>query len=173
MMKMGSIIATKRLLGSDCVDLLLIESSQDCPSCSLFTSSSMGRLFLVTLEGKIYSCKHCKTHLALCDDIVSKSFHCKHGKAYLFSKVSNVTVGVKEDRLMMTGLHTVADIFCVKCGSIVGWTYNRHTSKHFNLELCRSNVTVRVKESRLTMTGLHTVVEIFCVKCGSIVSWTY
>lgn len=24
---------------------------------------------------------------------------------------------------MMTGLHTVADIFCVKCGSIVGWTY--------------------------------------------------
>ncbi|KAJ0771939.1 putative Yippee domain-containing protein [Helianthus annuus] len=24
---------------------------------------------------------------------------------------------------MMTGLHTVADIFYVKCGSIVGWTY--------------------------------------------------
>ncbi|GKE48021.1 yippee-like protein, partial [Tanacetum coccineum] len=35
----------------------------------------------------------------------------------------NVTVGVKEDRMMMTGLHTVADIFCVKCGSNVGWTY--------------------------------------------------
>nr|GEY43560.1 protein yippee-like [Tanacetum cinerariifolium] len=66
----------------------------------------MGRLFQVTLEGKIYSCKHCKTHLALCDDIVSKAFHCKHGKAYLFSKVVNVTIGVKEDRLMMTGLHT-------------------------------------------------------------------
>ncbi|KAE8709855.1 hypothetical protein F3Y22_tig00110328pilonHSYRG00691 [Hibiscus syriacus] len=25
----------------------------------------MGRLFLVNLEGKAYSCKHCKTHLAL------------------------------------------------------------------------------------------------------------
>ena len=24
---------------------------------------------------------------------------------------------------MMTGLHTVADIFCVGCGSIVGWKY--------------------------------------------------
>lgn len=24
---------------------------------------------------------------------------------------------------MITGLHTVADIFCVGCGSIVGWTY--------------------------------------------------
>uniref|UniRef100_A0A5B6YJ90 Protein yippee-like n=1 Tax=Davidia involucrata TaxID=16924 RepID=A0A5B6YJ90_DAVIN len=85
----------------------------------------MGRLFVVTLEGKIYSCKHCRTHLALYEDIVSKSFHCRHGKAYLFSKVANVTVGVKEDRLMMTGLHTVADIFCVGCGSIVGWKYVR------------------------------------------------
>lgn len=41
----------------------------------------------------------------------------------LYSYRVNVTVGVKEDRMMMTGLHTVADIFCVKCGSIVGWTY--------------------------------------------------
>ncbi|KVI09967.1 Yippee-like protein [Cynara cardunculus var. scolymus] len=120
----------------------------------------MGRVFRVTLEGKIYSCKHCRTHLALCDDIVSKTFQCKHGKAYLFSKVFlrvgtvkscdlpvmlyflvfvenhhmfysvNVTVGAKEDRLMMTGLHTVADIFCVKCGSIVGWTYETAHDKN-------------------------------------------
>ncbi|KAI5670507.1 hypothetical protein M9H77_10871 [Catharanthus roseus] len=83
----------------------------------------MGRLFVVTLEGKIYSCKHCGTHLALCEDIVSKSFHCRHGKAYLFNKVANVTSGPKEERLMMTGMHTVADIFCVRCGSNVGWKY--------------------------------------------------
>ncbi|CAF1869652.1 BnaC04g56710D [Brassica napus] len=83
----------------------------------------MGRLFVVHLEGKIYSCKHCKTHLALYEDIISKSFHCKHGKAYLFNKVSNVTIGETEDRMMMTGKHTVADIFCVSCGSIVGWRY--------------------------------------------------
>lgn len=25
----------------------------------------------------------------------------------------------------MTGMHTVADIFCVGCGSIVGWKYVR------------------------------------------------
>ncbi|KAK9189512.1 hypothetical protein WN943_018110 [Citrus x changshan-huyou] len=167
----------------------------------------MGRLFVVNLEGKIYSCKHCRTHLALCEDVVSKednskqerinnqigeielkqhgcfsivvkldasvvvnsefstSFICgimiltivelwsnsdfRHGKAYLFSKVYaedaacisladswplsedvndlfsdvNVSVGEKEERLMMTGMHTVADIFCVGCGSIVGWKY--------------------------------------------------
>ncbi|CAJ1805323.1 unnamed protein product [Sphenostylis stenocarpa] len=83
----------------------------------------MGRLFLINLEGNFYSCKHCQTHFALDDDIISKSFHCRHGKAYLFDKVVNVTVGEKEERMMITGLHTVVDIFCVVCGSIVGWKY--------------------------------------------------
>ncbi|XP_061351669.1 protein yippee-like [Gastrolobium bilobum] len=83
----------------------------------------MGRLFVVHLEGKVYSCKHCRTHLALSEDIVSKSFHSRHGKAYLFSKVVNVSTGELEDRHMITGMHTVADIFCVGCGSIVGWKY--------------------------------------------------
>ncbi|GFP93846.1 protein yippee-like [Phtheirospermum japonicum] len=83
----------------------------------------MGRLFLVYLEGDKYTCKHCETHLAHTEEIVSKSFHCRHGKAYFFSKVVNVTAGEKEDRLMMTGMHTVVDIFCVGCGSIVGWKY--------------------------------------------------
>ncbi|KAD1904840.1 hypothetical protein E3N88_42142 [Mikania micrantha] len=91
----------------------------------------MGRLFLVTLEGKIYSCKHCKTHLALCDDIFQRSGSTcfKISQLTMFYR-TNVTVGVKEDRMMMTGLHTVADIFCVKCGSIVGWTYETAHEKN-------------------------------------------
>ncbi|KAB5538705.1 hypothetical protein DKX38_016238 [Salix brachista] len=40
----------------------------------------------------------------------------------LYGRV-NVFAGEKEDRSMITGLHTVADIFCVGCGSIVGWKY--------------------------------------------------
>ncbi|GER37958.1 protein yippee-like [Striga asiatica] len=84
----------------------------------------MGRLFLIHLEGNNkYCCKYCRSHLALVDDIVSKSFQSRHGKAYLFDKVVNVTAGAKEERMMMTGLHTVVDIFCVRCGSIVGWKY--------------------------------------------------
>ncbi|XP_074578810.1 protein yippee-like [Curcuma longa] len=83
----------------------------------------MGRLFLVRLEGKIYSCKHCQAHLALSDDILSKAFHCKHGKAYLFDKVVNISVGLEDERMMTTGLHTVSDVFCIGCGSIVGWKY--------------------------------------------------
>ncbi|KAM0941449.1 putative Yippee family protein [Dioscorea sansibarensis] len=90
----------------------------------------MGRLFLVNLEGKMYSCKYCSTHLALPEDIISRSFHSKHGKAYLFNKVVNVTVGAKEDRMMMTGLHTVVDIFCVGCGSILGWKYEAAHEKN-------------------------------------------
>ncbi|XP_052171872.1 protein yippee-like isoform X2 [Diospyros lotus] len=83
----------------------------------------MGLLFLIKLEGKVYSCKHCQTHFALSEDIASKNFHCRHGKAYLFHRVVNVTVGEKEERMMITGMHTVVDIFCVGCGSIVGWKY--------------------------------------------------
>ncbi|GKV06012.1 hypothetical protein SLEP1_g17950 [Rubroshorea leprosula] len=83
----------------------------------------MGRLFQIYLAGSVYSCKHCHTHLAVLDDIISKSFLCRHGKAYLFDKVVNITLGEKEDRMMMTGVHTVVDIFCVGCGSIVGWKY--------------------------------------------------
>ncbi|XP_073047146.1 protein yippee-like [Primulina eburnea] len=90
----------------------------------------MGRVFLIYLEGNLYSCKHCQAHLGLAKDIISKSFHCRHGKAYLFDKVVNVTVGEKEDRLMMTGMHTVVDIFCVGCGSIVGWKYEAAQDKN-------------------------------------------
>ncbi|KAK1644689.1 hypothetical protein QYE76_062696 [Lolium multiflorum] len=91
---------------------------------------AMGRLFLMHLDGNAYSCKFCRTHLGLAADIISKSFHSKHGKAYLFNRVVNVTSGVKEDRLMMTGMHTVSDIFCVGCGSIVGWKYEAAHEKN-------------------------------------------
>ncbi|CAN7109433.1 unnamed protein product, partial [Brassica rapa subsp. narinosa] len=48
-------------------------------------------------------------------------FQSRHGKAFLFSKVDSVYAGKKEDRMMMTRLHNVVDIYFVKCGSYVGW----------------------------------------------------
>ncbi|CAM0948506.1 unnamed protein product [Alopecurus aequalis] len=86
----------------------------------------MGRLFLTSLApttGTVYSCKHCDTPLAHAHQIVSRMFRAKHGKAYLFDKVVNVYDGESDDRMMTTGLHTVCDIFCVACGSILGWKY--------------------------------------------------
>ncbi|KAG5616252.1 hypothetical protein H5410_016076 [Solanum commersonii] len=62
----------------------------------------------IKVEGKIYSCKRCGTHLALSENLVPRV---------------NVTSGEIENRIMVTGMHTVADIFCVCCGSIVGWKY--------------------------------------------------
>lgn len=83
----------------------------------------MGRLYLVKLDGRTYSCKFCGSHLALFKELMSKSFHCGNGKAYLFNTVVNVYAGPLEERLMTTGLHTVADIYCNCCGQNVGWKY--------------------------------------------------
>ncbi|KAL6599967.1 hypothetical protein ACP70R_045618 [Stipagrostis hirtigluma subsp. patula] len=108
----------------------------------------MGRLFLVSLPAAagevIYRCKHCDTHLAYATDIISKLFRCKHGKAYLFDRLVNVTDGERDERMMTTGLHTVCDIFCVACGSILGWKYlsafeknQRYKEGKFILERCK------------------------------------
>jgi hypothetical protein len=52
-----------------------------------------------------------RSHLALHDELVSKAFQGRHGRAYLFGHVINVSLGPKEDRMLTTGLHTVCDIF--------------------------------------------------------------
>ncbi|BFG27813.1 hypothetical protein CerSpe_140870 [Prunus speciosa] len=83
----------------------------------------MGRIFLVELDGRSYRCRFCDSPLALADDIISRSFNCRHGSAYLFSTVVNITLGPEEERLMISGLHTVEDIFCCCCGQILGWKY--------------------------------------------------
>mmetsp|Transcript_5509 Transcript_5509/g.9707 ORF Transcript_5509/g.9707 Transcript_5509/m.9707 type:complete len:107 (-) Transcript_5509:83-403(-) len=86
----------------------------------------MGKLFKAYLSGsKIYTCSTCRCHLASHDDIISKSFQGRHGTAYLFSDVVNVSLGPKEDRTLITGLHTVADIYCNVCEAVLGWKYVR------------------------------------------------
>lgn len=47
------------------------------------------------------------------------------GRAYLFDQCVNITVGPSEDRVLITGLHSVSDIFCKRCETLVGWTYAR------------------------------------------------
>lgn len=81
---------------------------------------------MVYLDGpQVYTCAQCRTHLTSHDDIISKSFHGRHGRAYLFDQCVNVTIGKAEDRFLITGLHSVCDIFCKRCKSMVGWTYAR------------------------------------------------
>ena len=76
-------------------------------------------------ERRVYSCAFCRTHAAYHDDIISKAFQGRHGRAFLMNEVCNVTLGVHEERLLMTGMHTVRDVFCSGCGSLMGWQYVR------------------------------------------------
>lgn len=73
----------------------------------------------------IYSCIHCRANLAHHRDLISKSFQGSQGRAYLFSNVVNVGSLVAEERMLLTGLHYVADIYCECCSFILGWKYER------------------------------------------------
>ena len=107
---------------------------------------------MVYLDGpRVYTCGECRTHLTSHDEIISKSFHGRHGKcsfsrvllipsnsnsrtaqififphlgrAYLFDMCVNITTGPSEDRRLITGLHSVSDISCKRCKTVIGWTY--------------------------------------------------
>jgi len=79
---------------------------------------------LLYLDGpQVYACSSCRTHLTSHDEIISKSFHGRHGRAFLFDHCVNVDIGPAEERPLMTGLHSVSDIFCKRCKGLVGWTY--------------------------------------------------
>lgn len=81
---------------------------------------------MVYLDGpRIYTCAECRTHLTSHDEIISKSFHGRHGRAYLFEACVNHTIGPPEDRRLITGLHSVCDLFCSRCKTLIGWTYTK------------------------------------------------
>lgn len=111
------------------LNLLLLRCSFEILNFCICCCSSFAIVFgfciiqmnvLVILEVKV----HCinlnkfQTYLFMCSLRIETNLHF----LFFFDRV-NVSVGVKETRMMMTGMHTVADIFCVGCGSIVGWTY--------------------------------------------------
>ena len=111
-----------------CIILGLVICNQKCKEkqlCLLFMASC---LRISISSSRIIFCSW------FCSWIVVKNLLC-------FYSV-NVSIGELEDRNMMTGMHTVADIFCVGCGSILGWTYVRLITTHsffFLLFLCCIN----------------------------------
>lgn len=50
---------------------------------------------------------------------------CVTGKQWqsFFIHAMNIILGPKEDRQLITGLHTVADVYCSDCGEELGWKY--------------------------------------------------
>uniref|UniRef100_A0A8C0YLW1 Protein yippee-like n=1 Tax=Cyprinus carpio carpio TaxID=630221 RepID=A0A8C0YLW1_CYPCA len=91
---------------------------------------------------RTYSCIHCRAHLANHDELISKSFQGSQGRAYLFNSVVNVGCGPAEERVLLTGLHAVADIYCENCKTTLGWKYVKAghipcMASVFNQQLCR------------------------------------
>ncbi|GLU00852.1 hypothetical protein SLE2022_181900 [Rubroshorea leprosula] len=70
-----------------------------------------------------YCCHKCGNIVSRHDDIVSKDFQATNGRAFLFSHVTNVTDGPEEERMLLTGLHTVVDVYCSDCREVLGWKY--------------------------------------------------
>jgi hypothetical protein len=84
----------------------------------------MGRVFLRYVEAEtVHCCAACRAHLAAHESIISKAFQGRHGRAYLFADVVNINSGPTENRLLLTGLHVVADIYCNACDTRLGWKY--------------------------------------------------
>ncbi|KAK8618136.1 hypothetical protein V6N13_116007 [Hibiscus sabdariffa] len=107
-----------RLIG--CVDCILCRCIQDIEFVLIYNC-----LMADVVGPRMYSCCNCRNQIALHDDVISKSFQGRNGRAFLFSHAMNIMVGPKEDRQLMTGLHTVADVYCCDCREVLGWKYGR------------------------------------------------
>ncbi|KAL1410935.1 hypothetical protein Q8F55_001878 [Vanrija albida] len=92
--------------------------SRLCP-----TTASTLDLHHVPADKPVFSCAKCSEVLALQDELVSKAFMGRSGRAYLMNSTINTRLGKREERKLMTGKHTVADLHCASCGQELGWMY--------------------------------------------------
>mmetsp|Transcript_88804 Transcript_88804/g.253835 ORF Transcript_88804/g.253835 Transcript_88804/m.253835 type:complete len:195 (+) Transcript_88804:132-716(+) len=77
------------------------------------------------LDGpRVLSCTFCRMHITTHDQIISKSFHGRGGRAYLLNRIENYTCGPIAERMLITGMHTVADVHCAGCKQVLGWKYD-------------------------------------------------
>ncbi|TFK44163.1 yippee zinc-binding/DNA-binding /Mis18, centromere assembly-domain-containing protein [Crucibulum laeve] len=79
-----------------------------------------------TYEGHpTFSCSKCSAVISLQDELISKAFSGRDGRGFLMHSAVNVKLGRREERSLLTGVHTVADVFCVGCNDRVGWYYHK------------------------------------------------
>ncbi|KAL5247718.1 hypothetical protein ACHWQZ_G019563 [Mnemiopsis leidyi] len=87
----------------------------------------MGK-FAEYLDGKVYSCKHCRTNLARHQDIMSKQYEGTSGPAYLFTSVVNVKCQEPRLAVLWSGQHSISAVQCSTCSTDLGWKYVRVSS---------------------------------------------
>ena len=87
-------------------------------------------------------CAKCSTDVCLTSQIISKGFTGRHGRAYLVSPsltlsgspqmskaaddlcLPNTKTDAPSSRQLVTGVHTVSDVRCAFCSSMLGWKYD-------------------------------------------------
>ena len=120
------------------------KSSTDSNTSSTSTNTDDSTSSDTYLQGNTshLQCSRCQAHLALSNQIVSKGFTGRHGRAYLVSasdswiqatptsskkdilpNLPNIFTHKPVPRQLVTGAHTVSDISCAQCGSVLGWKY--------------------------------------------------
>ncbi len=114
-------------------------SSSSCASSSPSTSPIAPDY--LTNRTSYLRCTTCSAHLCLTSQIISKGFTGRHGRAYLVSAsplatavsvsgsssptatLPNTVLQHPVPRQLVTGAHTVSDVSCAFCGSVLGWKY--------------------------------------------------
>ncbi|KAH7402379.1 yippee zinc-binding/DNA-binding /Mis18, centromere assembly-domain-containing protein [Phaeosphaeria sp. MPI-PUGE-AT-0046c] len=110
-------------------------------------------------------CNKCLTDLLPTSSIISKGFTGRHGRAYLVAPPSTTTfdsAGLHAGdlpntctdkpvpRQLVTGAHTVCDIRCRGCGSVLGWKY-----VHAEEEAQKYKVGKYILETRRVVKGVE------------------
>ncbi|KAJ6498980.1 yippee-domain-containing protein [Mycena sanguinolenta] len=72
-----------------------------------------------------FNCAKCSTVIALQDEAITKLFQGRDGRGFLMHSAVNLKLGSREDRSLITGVHTVADAFCMMCNERMGWYYHK------------------------------------------------
>ncbi|KAM5433963.1 hypothetical protein McanMca71_007146 [Microsporum canis] len=84
-------------------------------------------------EESTLRCANCAADICLASQVISKGFTGRHGRAYLvadpkaahpaLSALANTIAHRAVPRQLVTGAHTVSDIACRFCHTIIGWKY--------------------------------------------------
>lgn len=121
----------------------------------------------------LFSCSTCHSHLVSQKDIISRAFQgrvntspivdmfnntiftyipipVQLGPAFLVKRVVNIFQSKEEERMLMTGIHTVADISCDICKSKIGWIYIKSPEK-----------TQKYKEGKFIIEKLKVIKEVY------------
>ncbi|KAF2807935.1 yippee-domain-containing protein [Mytilinidion resinicola] len=111
-------------------------SLSSSPSSTI--SASPPRPSYLTGSSSHLRCAGCLTDLCPTASIISKGFTGRHGRAYLVAPPSppvatslrskpgdlpNTHTHKAVPRQLVTGAHTVSDISCAHCGTVLGWKY--------------------------------------------------